>query len=81
MEETGTVRKNTIFVGGIEENVDEMALFELFSTFGMFWLYFLLYFVLSLGFSGDVIEVQLPSAATNPALAAGAFLLSLYYKI
>jgi len=48
------VRKNTIFVGGVAEDVDEEALVELFSTFG------------------DIVDVQLPSSATNPALAAEA---------
>ncbi|KAF8514831.1 RNA-binding domain-containing protein [Hysterangium stoloniferum] len=52
--EEGTVRKNTIFVGGVSEDVDEEALVELFSTFG------------------DIVDVQLPSSATNPALAAEA---------
>ncbi|KAF8592733.1 RNA-binding domain-containing protein [Ramaria rubella] len=51
--EEGTVRKNTIFVGGVTEDTDEAALLEHFSTFG------------------DVVDVQLPTSATNPALAAG----------
>lgn len=33
--EEGTVRKNTIFVGGVAEQVDEAALLEHFSTFGI----------------------------------------------
>lgn len=36
MAEEGTVRKNTIFVGGVTEETDEAALYELFSTFGEF---------------------------------------------
>ncbi|KAF8530922.1 hypothetical protein JB92DRAFT_2854308 [Gautieria morchelliformis] len=52
--EEGTVRKNTIFVGGLTEDTDEAALLEHFATFG------------------DVVDVQLPSSATNPALAAEA---------
>ena len=32
--EEGTVRKNTIFVGGLTEETDEAALLEHFSTFG-----------------------------------------------
>jgi len=32
--EEGSVKKNTIFVGGVTEDTDESALYELFSTFG-----------------------------------------------
>ena len=34
--EEGTVRKNTIFVGGLTEDVDEAALLEHFCTFGIY---------------------------------------------
>jgi hypothetical protein len=33
--EEGTKTKKTVFVGGIGDDVDESAIFEHFSTFGM----------------------------------------------
>ncbi|KAJ7916597.1 RNA-binding domain-containing protein [Mycena leptocephala] len=52
----GAKSKKTVFVGGVAEEVDEAAIYEHFSTFKF----------------GDIIEVQLPSSATNPTLQAEA---------
>ncbi|KAF9783873.1 RNA-binding domain-containing protein [Thelephora terrestris] len=47
--EEGTKTKRTVFVGGVGDDVDEVALMDAFSTFG------------------DIIDVQLPTAPTNPS--------------
>jgi peptidyl-prolyl isomerase E (cyclophilin E) len=68
--EEGTKGKKTVFVGGIGEDVDESIIYEHFSTFGEHFLPFA-------GCSapicatGDIVEVQLPSAATNPTSESG----------
>jgi RNA recognition motif-containing protein len=64
--EEGTKTKKTIFVGGIKEDVDEAVVLETFAPFGM---------SRTLSFrwrcadvdasSGDVIEVQLPTALVH----------------
>ncbi|KAL1721177.1 hypothetical protein EV715DRAFT_288716 [Schizophyllum commune] len=74
--EEGTKNKKTIFVGGLVDEVNEATLFETFSTFGVN------HFPMSHAPSnctpwpgkyriltsaiGDVVEVQLPPATTNP---------------
>ncbi|KAG6866940.1 hypothetical protein C0991_003856 [Blastosporella zonata] len=66
--EEGTKSKKTVFVGGIADDVDEAIIYESFSTFGMTICHFTtgLVFIPSNRVTGDIIEVQLPSAATNP---------------
>lgn len=73
--EEGTKSKKTIFIGGVNEDVDEAAIIEAFSTFGTFDLSFVKCQRFNLC-AGDIIEVQLPVAPTNPSQQAGLLLFS-----
>lgn len=68
--EEGTKNKKTIFVGGLADEADEALIYENFSTFGMS---ISRYHAMDVYASetGDIIEVQLPSAATNPNQQTG----------
>lgn len=61
--EEGTKAKKTVFVGNLAEDVNESIIYEHFQTFGMFTI---LTATRSLHSVGDIIEVQLPPANTNP---------------
>lgn len=72
--EEGTKTKKTIFVGNIANDVDESVLLETFSTFGLF---FTLLSTTSPNFpssSGDIIEIQIPPASTDPNRQTGEIL-------
>ncbi|KAI0934112.1 hypothetical protein AcV5_006066 [Taiwanofungus camphoratus] len=63
--EEGT--KTTIFVGGIGDDVDEAVLLETFSTFGACFSHNSRSNATGSSRVGDIIEVQLPVAPTNPS--------------
>jgi hypothetical protein len=59
-----------VFVGGVAEEIDEAAIYEHFSTFGAVSSAPRVLVLIQMT-AGDIIEVQLPSSATNPTLQAG----------
>ncbi|KAG6376175.1 hypothetical protein JVT61DRAFT_2149 [Boletus reticuloceps] len=61
--EDGTKAKKTIFVGGLGDDVDESVLYESFSPFGELFDSFSDEYPPP---TGDIVEVQLPPATTNP---------------
>ena len=67
--EEGTKSKKTVFVGGIGDDVDESVIYERFATFG--WSIRTTSQSSLILYPGDVIEVQLPSAATIPHQQSG----------
>ncbi|KAH9952225.1 RNA-binding domain-containing protein [Amylocystis lapponica] len=70
--EEGTKTKKTVFVGGIGDDVNEGVLFDNFSTFGSSILILRLSSSDELVSAGDIIDVQVPLAATNPSQEAEA---------
>lgn len=72
--EEGSKQKKTVFIGGLSDEVDEGVLLETFATFGEFPLPRIFRNCLSLTkyiVPGDVIEVQIPPATTDPNRQAG----------
>ncbi|EKM55589.1 uncharacterized protein PHACADRAFT_256317 [Phanerochaete carnosa HHB-10118-sp] len=68
--EEGTKTKKTVFVGNLANEVDETALLETFATFGASMSGALRPAALTT-WSGDVIEVQIPPATTDPNRQTG----------
>lgn len=65
--EDGTKSKKTVFVGGLGEDIDEAIIYETFSTFGMCFRYTGLHAITPSPFcTGDILDVQLPSAVVDP---------------
>lgn len=65
--EEGTKSKKTVFVGGLGDDVDEAVIYETFSTFGISSTTPLLYaLICNFIQTGDILEVQLPSAVVDP---------------
>ena len=69
--EEGTKTKKTIFVGNIADDVDESVLLETFATFGMSFPPLSRLIPNFPSFLGDVIEVQIPPASTDPNRQTG----------
>lgn len=69
--EEGTKTKKTIFVGNIADDVDETVLLESFSPFGAWFTFLSFSLPKFLSFPGDVIEVQIPPASTDPNRQTG----------
>ena len=69
--EEGTKTKKTIFVGNIADDVDETVLLETFSTFGASDGSLSPVYPTKFPLSGDVIEVQIPPASTDPNRQTG----------
>lgn len=67
--EEGTRTKKTLFVGNIASDVDEAVLLETFQPFGTCLASLRRYFPLTP--PGDIIEVQIPPASTNPNQQTG----------
>ena len=75
--EEGTKSKKTVFVGGIGDDVDENVIYQNFATFGMCHVPHLSNASHSRPrprgrTAGEVIEVQVPPAPTNPSNPNGA---------
>ena len=68
--EEGTKTKKTVFIGGIGDDVDEGTIFEAFQTFGIAPCAPSRYFTTYLN-TGDILEVQIPSAPANPNTPSG----------
>jgi peptidyl-prolyl isomerase E (cyclophilin E) len=72
--EEGSKSKKTVFVGGIADEIDESFIYEKFSTFGACVSMSKEHTAITARFHlGDIVDVQLPSAATNPTQEAGEF--------
>ena len=69
--EEGTKSKKTVFVGNIADDVDESVLLETFATFGEFFTCLSRSSPNLPAFLGDVIEVQIPPASTDPNRQTG----------
>ena len=71
--EEGSKTKKTVFVGNIADDVDESVLLETFSTFGGFSPSHMLLKTSDEPSPGDVMEVQIPPATTDPNRQTGQF--------
>lgn len=69
--EEGTKTKKTVFVGGLSDDVDEAVIYENFSTFGTPRSIIPIPSLPTQHLTGDIMEVQLPSAVMNPHQPAG----------
>lgn len=70
--EEGNKSKKTIFIGNVAEEVNENIIYENFQTFGASH-HLSVHFQILIHLTGDIIEVQLPPANTNPHQPPGAF--------
>ena len=71
--EEGTKTKKTIFVGNIADDVDEAVLLETFATSGAWFSLLSIPLPNSPSHPGDVIEVQIPPASTDPTRQTGEY--------